>query len=175
MLKSKREASNLPSQIGRIAAAIAADHFPTGQRAALRRMSPGEPLPLAFLRFALRVLPDGWDRTEASREDWSTIVAGIALMSPGAHQPNVRLGAVLAEAGFSEARLERLLASRGSVRRLLLLRAARFLAAKNKAANWNEAARMLLTRDEDRLEELHLYIASHFYRAVDAQNKEKAS
>ena len=63
----------------------------------------------------------------------------MAVMAPSIHRPDRGLGKALAEAGYSEARLERLLASEGDTRRSLLIRAARFLASKS--ASW----RYLLT------------------------------
>jgi CRISPR system Cascade subunit CasB len=147
--------------IGRIAAVICHDGFPTGERAALRRMSPSEPPPLAFYRFALNYLPDGWEHRSA---DWVTLVSGIALMSPKAHQPDLGVGRALAEAKYSEARLERLLATDGDTRRTLLLRAARFLAAKNSSCNWLDFAQLLLTTNAEKRDKLHMRIAKDFYQ-----------
>lgn len=152
---------SLGTQMGRIAGIIGSDRFSTGERAALRRMAPGRPLPLSFYRFALTYLPTGWEYAIA---DWTTLVAGIALMSPNAYNPKVGFGRALAEAGYSESRLERLLIAEDDVRRALFLRATRFLAAKSQAFNWTEGARLLLTRNEDKRETLNLSIARDFYR-----------
>lgn len=157
--------------IGRVSALLAADHFPTGERAALRRMTPGGPLPLVFHRFALQNLPDGWDRSRKSRADWVTIVSGIAIMSPGAHSFDTPLGAALGRHGYSEARLERLLAAEDRTRRTLLLRAARFLAAKSTPCNWADGARLLLTTDPDKKEALHRRIAGDYYRSMTVPSK----
>lgn len=151
----------LAGAIAHAAGVIASEGFPTGDRAALRRMVPGHPPPLAFYRFALRHLPESW---EHHRDDWMALVAGMALMSPSAHQPGRGLGRVLAEAGFSEARLERLLASEGDTRRILLLRATRFLSAKAGSFDWSQGARLLLTRDKDKREGLYQQIARDFYQ-----------
>lgn len=151
------------SRIGHIAGVLGSDEFPAGERAALRRMNVARP-PMAFYRFALRHLPDGWER---QWKDWAAIVAGVALMAPNAHDPENRLGAVLADAGFSEARLERLLAAEGETRRTLLLRAARFLASRARPCNWVEGAQLLLTRDEEKREALHRRIGSRFYSTID--------
>jgi len=155
------------SIIGRIAGLLASPGFPTADRAVLRRISPDQPLPLTFYRFAVRHLPEGWDLSTARLRDWATIVAGMAIMSPNAHRPDVGLGRALSEAGFSEARLERLLQSADNTRRTLLLRAARFLAAKNQPCNWVDGAWFLLTPDHDteRREEIHRRIARDFYAA----------
>lgn len=154
---------SLASHIGHIAGVIASGSFPTGERAALRRMGSEHPLPLTFYRFALCHLPEGW---EGRLKDWVTLVAGVAIMSPKAHRPDRGFGRALAEAGYSEARLERLLAADGDTRRTLLLRAARFLAAKSSAFNWVDAAQLLFTSDEERRERLHQRIARDFYQVV---------
>lgn len=156
----------LEQQMGRIAGIIGSERFPTGERAVLRRMSPGRPLPLPFYRFAFGHLPTGW---EYAIEDWTTLVAGIALMSPNAHRAQVGLGGALGETGYSEFRLERLLAAEHDVRRALFLRAVRFLAAKSKAFNWAEGARFLLTKNESKRDTLNLAIARDFYSRVDKE------
>lgn len=167
MIEPQTSEAKLSSHIAQIAGVISGDRFPTGQRAALRRMIPNQPPPLAFYRFALRYLPEQWESGPESSKDWVTLVAGIALMSPNAHRPDKRLGVVLAEAHFSEARLERLLSAEGDTRRILLLRAARFLAAKSSPCNWVDAAHFLLTRDTDKRENLHRRIARDFYSASE--------
>lgn len=153
-------AEPLEAVIGRMAAVISSSTFPTGDRAALRRMVPAPPIPLTFYRFALNYCPSNW---QYQRDDWLAITAGIALMSPAAHDPRVGLGAALARHGYSEARLERLLGARGEVRRILFLRAVRFLAAKVQPFNWVEGARFLLTSDAEKREELNFRIARDFY------------
>ena len=156
----------LERKMGRIAGVISSDRFPTGERAALRRMAPGQPLPLCFYRFAFSYLPPGW---EHALEQWTTLIAGIALMSPNAYSPRVGFGRALAEAGYSELRLERLLAAEHNVQRTLFLRAIRFLAAKTEPFNWAEGARFLLTRDEEKREILNLRMARDFYSIIDRE------
>ena len=166
-VQAQPEEDTLASVVARLAALIGSEGLPTGDRAALRRMVPGQPPPLAFHRVAIRMLAEGWERHE---DDWVAILAGIALMSPGAHRPGAGVGTALADAGFSEARLERLLSAEGQVRRLLLLRAARFLAAKGYPCDWAGAAALLLTRDPERRDALHRRIARDFYRTLDARH-----
>ncbi|ROR32700.1 type I-E CRISPR-associated protein Cse2/CasB [Inmirania thermothiophila] len=154
--------------IAHVAGTLASEHFPTGERAALRRMSPGQPPPLYFYRFALRHLPGNWEAVEA---DWVTLTAGMALMAPNAHRPGFSLGTALGEAGYSEGRMERLLQSDGDTRRILFLRAVRFLAAKAQPFDWLDGARLLLTRDAKKREGVHRRIARDFYTLVDQQKK----
>ncbi|RLC19737.1 MAG: type I-E CRISPR-associated protein Cse2/CasB [Deltaproteobacteria bacterium] len=163
-----RAEPTLGSHVARIAGVLASDGFPTADRASLRRMAPGQPPPLAFYRFAIRYLPEGW---EHALPDWITLVASMALMAPGIHRPDRGLGKALAESGYSEARLERLLAAEGDTLRSLLMRAARFLASKSAPFNWNDGARMILTRDNHRRERIRLRVARDFYSQTFNQKK----
>ena len=161
------QSQRLDSLIPKISAIIGSEGVSTGQRAALRRMTPRQPPPLAFYSFAVNCLPDGWDRNNESRKDWVTIVGGIALMSPNSHDPKRGLGRALSESEYSEARLQRLLSdsATGDVLRFLVLRASRFLAAKLTPFDWVQGSALLLTRDQDRLDSIREQIAKDFYRA----------
>jgi CRISPR system Cascade subunit CasB len=160
---------SLGSTIGRIAATIAADHFPTGERAGLKRMARDEPPGLAFFRFWPRYL-NAEAPPDARVREWAAILAGIALMGCNAHRPGRRFGAVLAETRYSEDRLERLLGTDDpEVRRTLFLRAVRFLAAKGEAFDWVGAASWLLTSD-DRREDAARRIARDFYATQSRLN-----
>ncbi|GAB4353063.1 MAG: hypothetical protein Kow0060_03230 [Methylohalobius crimeensis] len=156
--------------IAHIAGVIGASGFPTGERASLRRMTPDQSPSIYFYRFALRHLPESWEFQIA---DWQTLVAGMALMSPAIHRPRYGYGSALAENNYSEARLERLLEARGDVRRILFLRAIRFLASKATPFDWTDAARLLLTRNEIKQDQIHARIAKDFYTNLD--NKDKQS
>ena len=153
-------APKLPVIIGHIAGVLASSDFPTGERARLRRQDPTQTPGLAFYRFALRHLPADWEHQPRA---WMTLVAGLALMGDTAHRPDRPAGQALAETGYAEARLERLLAAEDETLHTLLLRAARFLAAKNAACNWVDFARLLLTRDPERQDAARLAIARTYY------------
>lgn len=157
---------NLASSIARIAGLMSSNQFPTGERASLRRMAPGQIPPLGFYRFAMRYLPEGWER---NLDEWTVLVAGMAIMAPNAHDPRRGFGTALAISGYSEARLERLLSAEGETRRTLVLRAARFLAAKGVAFNWVDAAAFLLTRHDELREQIHRRIARDYYRENQRQ------
>lgn len=167
--KPETPSASLASLVKRLAATIDADHFPTGDRAALRRLNPDTPPSLIFYRFAFRHLPENW---EAQREAWMSLVAGIALMCPNPHRPDRPVGLALAEVGYSEKRLERLLAGEGETLQTLLLRAVRFLAAKNQACNWVDFAHLLLAKDQDKQENARLKIARDYYRNLKDHDKE---
>jgi CRISPR system Cascade subunit CasB len=154
--------------VAKIAALLSSETFPAGDRAVLKRMTPEGDPPLAFYRFAFRYLPDDWERRP---KDWMTIIAGIALMSRNPHNPSQPAGQVLSEAGYSEKRLERLLAAREEMLQLLVLRAARFLSAQGKSVNWNDFAQLILSHDREKSEAARHSIARDYYRH-QTKNKE---
>lgn len=160
------EPDSLWGKIARLGGVLSGEHFPTGDRAALKRMAPDQPPPLAFYRLAFRELPENW---EYRRGAWQTLVAGMALRSgrDNPHNQKRPLGQALAQLKYSEARLERLLAAEGDTLHTLLLRAARFLAAKNESVDWTDCARLLLA-EGDRHEQIRREIASDYYRNLEA-------
>jgi CRISPR system Cascade subunit CasB len=149
-----------------LARTLASAEFPSDERAVLRRMTPDRQAPVPFLRLAYRSLPEGW---EARKREWITLVAGIALMCPHPHRSDRSTGRALAEAGLSDARLERLLAAEAGILSALLLRTAYFLGAKRMPINWVDFARLLLAGDEDEKESIRLQIARDFYRPPDVR------
>lgn len=155
------EPPSLKSLIGRIAGIIGSEDFPTGERAALKRLAPDRPPSLAFYRFCFRYLPESWQRQVGA---WQVILAGLALMGTQPHRPDRPLGQALAEQRYSEARLERLLAAQDEVLHTLTLRVARFLAAKGESVNWLDLANLLLAQDRDKHEAVRLKIAGDYYR-----------
>lgn len=155
-----RSEDSLGGIIGHLAGVIGSENFPTGERAALKRLTPRLPPSLTFYRFAFRHLPEAW---EAQQAEWMAVVSGLALMCPGPHRVDRPAGRALAEAGFSEARLERLLAAEGEDLRTLVLRAVRFLAAKAESVDWVDLARLVLTKDRDKLEKVRFKFARDYY------------
>ncbi|WP_020373818.1 type I-E CRISPR-associated protein Cse2/CasB [Sulfobacillus thermosulfidooxidans] len=164
----------LRSIIIRLANIINSDALSSGKRAQLRRMSLQNEPPLCFYQLAVTYLPEGWTHPSL-RSDWLTIVAGMATMFPRIHQSDRPLGRVLAQAGYSEARLERLLVADDMVRRVLVQRLTRFLAAKLMSVNWIELGALLLLRDHERRESLHLRIAQDFYTQIKQEESQSHS
>lgn len=157
------KAPTLASTVGRLAHAIGDKHFPTGDRAALRRWAPGQPLPLAFYRLWLRQM-DGDLPAGAATQAWMLLAWSLATLGADAHAPERPWGQALAESGFAEGRLERLLSAPDDVRADLFMSAMRFLAAKGEHFDLTEAARFLLTADADKREHVHRRLAQAFYR-----------
>jgi CRISPR system Cascade subunit CasB len=161
----------LGASVGRLAGLLASDHFPGADRAALKRYASGQAPPLAFYRTWLRHMSDelpGEDDAKA----WALMAWGLALMGAQAHRRDRPLGAALAGSGYSEARLERLLAADADARLDLFASLVRFLANKGEGFDWLDAARLLLTRDPDRRESTHRRIAAAYYRRIPT-TKEK--
>ncbi len=156
----RKNSQGLSWVLAHVAGVLSSTGFPTGTRAALKRMEPAHALPLTFYAFSLKHLPEGWERNPG---DWATIVSAMAIMAPAIYRADTGLGKALARNGYSEARLERLLAAEGDTLRTLFLRAARFLASKQQPFNWTDAGQLFLFRDSKGLERLRLRIARDFY------------
>lgn len=156
------EPLSLARLIGRVATIMGSEDFPTGDRAALKRLAPGQPPSLAFYRFCFQQLPDGWQSHIGA---WQALLAGLAVMGTQPHHPKRPVGQALAEHRYSEARLERLLAAQDDVLYTLTLRLARFLAAKGESVNWLDLARLLLTTPNTEAHEKACFqIAGDYYR-----------
>lgn len=161
--KEYATASSLAVTVGRLAHAIGAAHYPTGDRAALRRWASGQPLPLAFYRLWLGHVDEELP-PQANTAAWMLLAWCLATLGADAHAPERPWGQSLAESGFSEGRLERLLSAPDDVRADLFMGAVRFLASKGERFDLTEAARFLLTADTDKREAVHRRIAQAFYR-----------
>ena len=139
-----------------------------GERATLARLDPdGElrPHQIAALSRALiyaDLEPDTW-KPETWRR-WAMIAHGMALAG---HDASQTLGQQLSKADVSEARVTKLLTSRGDAFRQLLPRLLRLIASKGIAPNWHELGGLILShdRDEEKSEALRLKIAGRFFSA----------
>ncbi len=127
--------------------AIADKHFPSGDRASLRRMDPDAPLPLAYWRLAADRVPEERRRGDMDRR-WA-LVCQIAALLRDAHQKDRKVGAVFREMRYSEMHLGRLLASEGATWCHLLLRAARWLSSRGTRVDMVELGRLALSDGRD--------------------------
>ena len=155
--------SSLGARVAQMAATIGAEHYPKGERAALRRWSLEQPIPLAFYRLWLRHLGDDLP-PEFQTPAWMTIAWGLATLGKEGHDPRRPLGQALAESKFSEGRFEQLLSAPEDVRPDLFMSAVRFLAAKGERFDWRDGAAFLLTQDNEQRQRLNHRIAAAFYR-----------
>lgn len=127
-----------------------------GVRAQLRRaLSSG----LEFYRLAAELLPPNWER---NADTWRALVSAIASLDTSLHQPRKPLGVALAVTGFSEFRLNRLLATPADLRIAAVQSAARYLAKSSVPFDFSELVRFALTQDTAKRDELNLEIATAF-------------
>ena len=153
-----------PDPFGRLAAWVRA--APPGDRAALARLQANalKPHELAALARALLragLEPQTWRPQTWPR--WALIAQGMAL----AGHSKGRLGEQLADAGVSEARVTKLLTSRGDAFQQLLPRILRLMASKAAAPNWRELGELVLSESDpdrqDAAEALRLRIAGPYF------------
>ena len=126
--------------VARLAQEIAA--LEPGPAAALRRGPQNGAGAAAFWKLLARHGPDY--ELDSDREDgWSALVQSIAILTPKgrssnnapkepAHDPRTAMGAALHDAGVSELRLARLLTAPERMRRTIVVRLCRRLAAADQ-------------------------------------------
>jgi len=144
--------------VPKLASVLKADFFPNGDRAALKRMALDRPAPMAFHRFVVNYV----DQTVQDRPEWRPIICALAIQRDGGFDPTVSLGKALADARFSEQRLERLLAATDETLDALALRAARQIAAKGVACDWRQFAELLFSGSDG----VRSRIARDYYRSL---------
>lgn len=166
-----RQAESLASRVGRLAGLLSSPHFAASDRAALRRHAPGQPVPLAFYRIWLRHMDADLPSDHQSKA-WTLLAWGLATAGSGAHRPDRPLGRALAECGYSEARLERLLSADAEIQRPLFASLVRFMASKGEGFDWRDAARLLLVVDDEKRESVHREIATAYYRQQALSERE---
>ena len=132
-----------------------------GDLAELRRLTPEQPSAPAFFRIVARVAPEVGVETMRRYAHFLRILA----LNPEA-LTNDRLGAVMAGAGVSESRVQRLLTAREETLRVQLRLIARRLANSGNLP-WRGFADMLLTTDDEQAENARLRIARDYWRALD--------
>lgn len=136
---------DLGAAVEAVAGAFASDRVGPGERAELRRMHPSALPPTAFWHILARLVehhhpaPASEAGRTAWEKQWATVLAGMAVLD---HAPDRTPGHALAEAGFHELRLRRLLRASGDRLGDELLGAARFLSAQGLPMDWREGARL---------------------------------
>ena len=155
---------------GLIAAQLAEEHFGTGTLAELRRLDPARsPTSPAMLRLLIRHVPTDHPGT---LQVWTLFIHCIATVTPqaGDRRP---LGRALFEAGFTEGRFSRLLATRGEGMADAMPRTMRFLRAKGVAFAPADLwaflhATMTPAPDAQRADAARTRLARAYYQAEDA-------
>ena len=137
---------DLAGAVDAVAQAFASGRLGPAERAELRRVNPKALPPASYWHALARLIeprhsaPEGEPARAAWEQRWATVLAGMAIVE---HAPDLAPGQALAETGFHELRLRRLLRATGDRLADELLSAARFLGAKGARLNWREAARLV--------------------------------
>lgn len=156
--------------IGRLAGFI--DRTDPGTRAALARLDPEamRPHQIAALSRALihaGLSPDTWHPSTWKR--WALVAHGMALAG---HDGKGRLGVQLASAHVAEARVTKLLVSRGDAFLQIVPRLLRLLASKQIKPNWYDLSKLIHKNDmqgaaeQEEAETLRLRIAGDYFSAI---------
>lgn len=138
-----------------------------GELAALRRLAGGVP-GLAFWRIMAECRVDDSLRNDARDAIWPDVLSALAHLAPltGEELP---LGRALAETGYAEARLLRLLRADPASVGAEVGTVARWLAAKGVRANGFDIADFALSRgrpDADSLDRPARYIAKPYFDTI---------
>lgn len=155
--------SKPPSPFFAMAAYIARTGL--GERAAIARMNPKEPMPhqlaaLARAAVAAKLAPESWP--VSVWQQWALIAQGMALAG---HDGKRSLGDQLAIAGVAESRVTKLLTARGDAFLQALPRILRLMASKGVSPNWTELGRLVLKESSQETENIRLRIAGRYFSA----------
>lgn len=156
--------------IGKLAGFI--DRADPGTRAALARLDPEamRPHQIAALSRALiqaGLSPETWHPGTWKR--WALVAHGMALAD---HDGKGRIGSQLATAGVAEARVTKLLVSRGDAFLQIVPRLLRLLASKQVKPNWYDLSKLIHKNDakeaadQEEAEALRLRIAGDYFSAI---------
>lgn len=162
-----------PSHATGSAAARLRDSVSSGDRAELRRISPDRPFTPALWKLLLDMgqhEAPRWIRQERWERRWATLLMGLAFCAE-LHDYDRRLGSALAEAGYSELRLVRLLRAEGEQLETHIRRLAQYLHSKQQAANWGEVANLLFYQSGETAEKVRLGIARSYFAAQYRQEQ----
>lgn len=158
-----------PETLERIAHAMDSGAIATGDLVALRRHPTGS-APLAFWRVL-----SGWVEDPGEHERvtaWRTALFVLASLSER-HEPQRRLGAVLAEEGLSELRFERLLRSEGDALAASMRAVVHLLRSRRAAVDALALARLaLVPPDAPTGEDLRRSIARQYFSALHHAQQE---
>lgn len=164
--------SEIGRVIGLLSTAMIKGFLGPGELAQLRRIDPLRPYCPAFWHSLTawiapdRTLPPGQETR------WAIILSGMARMVGLLHIPGYPLGRALAESGFNEGRLNRLLrVTDVAGLAVQVRRVSRFLAAGGVSVNWVDFAYFILTTDPEKREESNRRIARDYYYTTNQKEK----
>lgn len=168
---SERFGTRLNRAVGHVASRMASGALSTGDLAELRRISLDAPVTPTLWRL-LYDLGEAEQSGPTAERRWATLFMGMAYCA-GLHDYDMPLGRALAEAGWSEVRLTRLLEEQHE-RRLAtrIRRMAQYLANKKQKANWADVARLLFFQSGEYADTVRLGIARAYYATLYRKENE---
>lgn len=140
-----------------------------GQTARLRRLDPEAPSEPAFWAIVAGTLegtlpPDGEVAARRDAESrWAVALRAMATLAD-LYDPACRLGRALAEAGYAEMRLQRLLSCPADRLPVEVQTAARFLAAKKTATDYTDIVLLAVLDQPESAEQTRRGIARDYFR-----------
>ncbi len=141
----------------------------SGDIAELRRLDPDNPGIPAFWKIMVSSIGDeglalagGLDRDEAEKR-WAVVLSAMAAMANQSVQGR-KLGDALADGGYSELRLNRLLRATGHTLRGLTREMTRFLTAKGEFFDLLDLARLVFSDGKTWSESYRREIARAYYK-----------
>ena len=165
-----------PRNAARVAAGLTRTGVSPGDIARLKRMNPEYPTEKTFWHECIRL---GIDQAQ---EDLVKTWAGIFSMiangtkvteegATGPHNGYIPMGKALATTGYSELRLKVLLNADESSIPKILHRATSHLYSKGHQFNWNDAARLAMTRhrNQQERESDRIRMARDYYREAQPE------
>lgn len=174
--KPDAEEPNWRQLIGKIAFFLqpGTQALSSADMAQLRRLSAQKPYSSALWKILLQCnVPEKWagGRNQAQKEkQWAALIGAMA-QSPASHDPKTRFGTALAQSGWSELRLVRLLESRDEQLDALFRQMAAYMASKGLSLDWSEAGQLLFWQEGETAESIRQDIARAYYRALYAASK----
>jgi len=178
--QNQSEKTSIPKQsirklVNRLAYVLEKELSP-GDLAELRRLDPLDPACPAFWKVATLYLdgtpwmPFEGPYRDVSEQRWAAILGSMAYTT-GLHRPGRRLGAALADAGFSELRFVRLLRASGRALLDAVALTARFLSAKGESFDCYDVTSLVLSDKRDHGESERRRIARDYYRSFHRRSE----
>ena len=113
--ESRGDKRSLSKIVNTIAEILRKRVLTPGELAQLRRLDVTSPNQPAFWRVVTTWIAPERNLSPEEEELWAMILSGMARMAPFHHAPQNSVGRILAESGFSEMRLMRLIRSEGTL------------------------------------------------------------
>lgn len=153
--------------VDRVAQRMAAEGgFSNGELAELRRVHPDAPFTPALWKILLTYQDDDPHRGQPEHERRWAAVFGAMALAIGQHSAAAPLGRALANAGWSELRLVRLLEAPDDELFETLRRMARFVSSRGEALDWAEVAALAHETDPTHRRTLRQRVARSYYAAA---------